>query len=120
MKLTLAEHVKCMPTKSLLESAEVLDIVRKANDYGVTLNTGSISIDWDQQTQARKSQIVMQLVQGIQYLMKKNKIKVVKGKAKRITDQRVVASCTKKRRSELERALLSRWFRTYRITIRSV
>ena len=68
-----------MPTKSLLESAEVLDIVRKANDYGVTLNTGSISIDWDQ-IQARKSQIVMQLVQGIQYLMKKNKIKVVKEK----------------------------------------
>ena len=68
-----------MPTKSLLESAEIHDIVRKANDYGVTLNKGSISIDWDQ-IQARKSQIVMQLVQGIQYLMKKNKIKVVKEK----------------------------------------
>lgn len=81
-------NVGCMPTKSLLESAEVHDIVRKANDYGVTLNTGSISIDWDQ-IQARKSQIVMQLVQGIQYLMKKNKIKVVKGKAKFETDHRV-------------------------------
>ncbi|WP_197229153.1 FAD-dependent oxidoreductase, partial [Bacillus thuringiensis] len=78
-------NVGCMPTKSLLESAEIHDIVRKANDYGVTLNTGSISIDWDQ-IQARKSQIVMQLVQGIQYLMKKNKIKVVKGKAKFETD----------------------------------
>ncbi|HFK1783625.1 dihydrolipoyl dehydrogenase [Bacillus cereus] len=81
-------NVGCMPTKSLLESAEVHDIVRKANDYGVTLNTGSISIDWDQ-IQARKSQIVMQLVQGIQYLMKKNKIKVIKGKAKFETDHRV-------------------------------
>ncbi|MDA2382192.1 dihydrolipoyl dehydrogenase [Bacillus cereus] len=81
-------NVGCMPTKSLLESAEVHDIVRKANDYGVMLNTGSISIDWNQ-IQARKSQIVMQLVQGIQYLMKKNKIKVVKGKAKFETDHRV-------------------------------
>ncbi|OLR22793.1 dihydrolipoyl dehydrogenase [Bacillus cereus] len=81
-------NVGCMPTKSLLESAEVHDIVRKANDYEVTLNTGSISIDWDQ-IQARKSQIVMQLVQGIQYLMKKNKIKVVKGKAKFETDHRM-------------------------------
>ncbi|PFK60887.1 dihydrolipoyl dehydrogenase [Bacillus thuringiensis] len=81
-------NVGCMPTKSLLESAEVHDIVRKANDYGVTLNTGSISIDWDQ-IQARKSQIVMQLVQGIQYLMKKNKIKVVKGTAKFETDHRM-------------------------------
>lgn len=81
-------NVGCMPTKSLLESAEVHDIVKKANQYGVTLNEGSISIDWNQ-IQSRKSQIVMQLVQGIQYLMKKNKIKVIKGKAKFETDHRV-------------------------------
>ena len=81
-------NVGCMPTKSLLESAEVHDIVRKANNYGVTLNKGSISIDW-KQMQARKSQIVTQLVQGIQYLMKKNKIKVIQGKAKFETDHRV-------------------------------
>ncbi|MCU5376283.1 dihydrolipoyl dehydrogenase [Bacillus cereus] len=81
-------NVGCMPTKSLLESAEVHDIVRKANHYGITLNNGSISIDW-KQIQARKSQIVTQLVQGIQYLMKKNKIKVIQGKAKFETDHRV-------------------------------
>ncbi|MGN4443503.1 dihydrolipoyl dehydrogenase [Bacillus cereus group sp. MYBK79-1] len=81
-------NVGCMPTKSLLESAEVHDIVRKANTYGVTLNQGSISIDWNQ-IQTRKSQIVTQLVQGIQYLMKKNKIKVIQGKAKFETDHRV-------------------------------
>ncbi|MFY4672993.1 dihydrolipoyl dehydrogenase [Bacillus anthracis] len=81
-------NVGCMPTKSLLESAEVHDIVRKANHYGITLNNGSISIDW-KQLQARKSQIVTQLVQGIQYLMKKNKIKVIQGKARFETDHRV-------------------------------
>ncbi|MEK5110852.1 dihydrolipoyl dehydrogenase [Bacillus sp. FSL R5-0677] len=81
-------NVGCMPTKSLLESAEVHDIVRKANHYGIALNNGSISIDW-KQLQARKSQIVTQLVQGIQYLMKKNKIKVIQGKAKFETDHRV-------------------------------
>ncbi|WDL89868.1 dihydrolipoyl dehydrogenase [Bacillus sp. HNR-4] len=81
-------NVGCMPTKSLLESAEVHDIVRKANHYGVTLNKESISVDW-KQMQVRKSQIVTQLVQGIQYLMKKNKIKVIQGKAKFKTDHRV-------------------------------
>ncbi|WP_166703799.1 dihydrolipoyl dehydrogenase [Bacillus albus] len=81
-------NVGCIPTKSLLESAEVHDVVRKANHYGITLNNGSISIDW-KQMQARKSQIVTQLVQGIQYLMKKNKIKVIQGKAKFETDHRV-------------------------------
>ncbi|HDR7517526.1 dihydrolipoyl dehydrogenase [Bacillus mobilis] len=81
-------NVGCMPTKSLLESAEVHDIVRKANHYGIALNNGSISIDW-KQIQARKSKIVTQLVQGIQYLMKKNKIKVIQGKANFETDHRV-------------------------------
>lgn len=81
-------NVGCMPTKSLLESAEVHDIVRKANHYGVTLNKESISVDW-KQMQVRKSQIVTQLVQGIQYLMKKNKIKVIQGKARFETDHRV-------------------------------
>ncbi|MED0948790.1 dihydrolipoyl dehydrogenase [Bacillus mobilis] len=81
-------NVGCMPTKSLLESAEVHDIVRKANHYGITLNEGSISVDW-KQIQVRKSQIVTQLVQGIQYLMKKNKIQVIQGKARFETDHRV-------------------------------
>ncbi|MED0932357.1 dihydrolipoyl dehydrogenase [Bacillus mobilis] len=81
-------NVGCMPTKSLLESAEVHDIVRKANHYGIALNEGSISVDW-KQIQVRKSQIVTQLVQGIQYLMKKNKIQVIQGKARFETDHRV-------------------------------
>ncbi|SME52514.1 Dihydrolipoyl dehydrogenase [Bacillus mobilis] len=81
-------NVGCMPTKSLLESAEVHDIVRKANYYGIALNEGSISVDW-KQIQVRKSQIVTQLVQGIQYLMKKNKIQVIQGKATFETDHRV-------------------------------
>ncbi|WP_088293712.1 dihydrolipoyl dehydrogenase [Bacillus mycoides] len=81
-------NVGCMPTKSLLESAEVYDIVNHANRFGVLVDKQNISIDW-KQIQTRKSQIVTQLVQGIQYLMKKNKIKVIQGKAKFETDHRV-------------------------------
>ncbi|HDR7794711.1 TPA: dihydrolipoyl dehydrogenase [Bacillus luti] len=74
-------NVGCMPTKSLLESAEVYDVVNHAKRFGISVDAQSISIDWTQ-IQTRKSQIVTQLVQGIQYLMKKNKIRVIKGKAK--------------------------------------
>ena len=78
-------NVGCMPTKSLLESAEVHDIVRKANQYGVTLNDGSISIDWNQ-IQTRKSQIVTTRPRN-SIFNEENKIKVIKGKrnSKRIT-----------------------------------
>ncbi|PHC43335.1 dihydrolipoyl dehydrogenase [Bacillus toyonensis] len=81
-------YVGCMPTKSLLESAEVYNIVNHAQRFGVLVDKQSISIDWNQ-IQTRKSQIVVQLVQGIQYLMKKNKIKVIKGKGKFETDHRL-------------------------------
>ncbi|CAM3983774.1 dihydrolipoyl dehydrogenase [Bacillus paramycoides] len=81
-------NVGCMPTKSLLESAEVYDIVNHANRFGVLVDKQNVSIDW-KQIQMRKSQIVTQLVQGIQYLMKKNKIKVIKGKAKFVTNHRL-------------------------------
>ncbi|PEN79546.1 dihydrolipoyl dehydrogenase [Bacillus toyonensis] len=81
-------NVGCMPTKSLLESADVYNIVYHAQRFGVLVDKQSISIDWNQ-IQTRKSQIVVQLVQGIQYLMKKNKIKVIKGKGKFETDHRL-------------------------------
>ncbi|PHC58885.1 dihydrolipoyl dehydrogenase [Bacillus toyonensis] len=81
-------NVGCMPTKSLLESAEVYNIVNHAQRFCVLVDKQSISIDWNQ-IQTKKSQIVVQLVQGIQYLMKKNKIKVIKGKGKFETDHRL-------------------------------
>ncbi|MCI0764934.1 dihydrolipoyl dehydrogenase [Bacillus sp. TL12] len=81
-------NVGCMPTKSLLESAEVHDIVKHAKEFGVRLPQDDILIDW-QQMQNRKQKIVTQLVQGIQYLMKKNKIKVIKGKARFQTNHRL-------------------------------
>ncbi|PFR25036.1 dihydrolipoyl dehydrogenase [Bacillus cereus] len=81
-------NVGCMPTKSLLESAEVHDIVKHAKEFGVRLPQDDVVIDW-KQMQNRKKKVVTQLVQGIQYLMKKNKITVIEGKARFQTDHRL-------------------------------
>lgn len=70
----------CMPTKALLESAETLDHVKHAEHYGVKIPSGEVTIDWGI-VQAHKNKIVKRLVLGIGYLMKKNKIKVIKGQA---------------------------------------
>ncbi|WP_129725882.1 dihydrolipoyl dehydrogenase [Ectobacillus funiculus] len=70
----------CIPTKSLLESAEMYDTVKQAEEFGISLSPGQIGINW-LQVQQRKSKIVQTLVQGIGYLMKKNKIQVIKGQA---------------------------------------
>lgn len=78
----------CMPTKSLLESAEIYDTVKRAGEFGVSLSSNHVAINWGQ-VQRRKNKIVQTLVQGIDYLMKKNRIKVMKGSAFFQTDYRL-------------------------------
>ncbi|UTL73514.1 dihydrolipoyl dehydrogenase [Bacillus halotolerans] len=79
----------CIPTKSLLESANVLDKIKHAGRFGIDLPHGAISVDWDKM-QSRKQQVVSQLVQGVQYLMKKNQIQVVKGEASFLSDKKLL------------------------------
>lgn len=78
----------CIPTKSLLESANVLDKIRHANTFGIELPQ-NITLNWARM-QGRKRQIVNRLVQGIQYLMKANKIKVISGTASFLSDQNLL------------------------------
>ncbi|QIW79072.1 dihydrolipoyl dehydrogenase [Bacillus tequilensis] len=79
----------CIPTKSLLESANVLDKIKHADRFGIELPAGAISVDWNKM-QTRKQQVVSQLVQGVQYLMKKNQIQVVKGTASFLSDKKLL------------------------------
>lgn len=73
-------NVGCVPTKALLESAEMAEKVKEASTFGIELPDGQTVINWEN-VQGRKGQIVKQLVGGIGYLMKKNKITVKKGSA---------------------------------------
>jgi len=63
----------CIPTKALVRSAEALLEARRANDFGV--DVGNIKINFPR-IMARKSNIVNQLVFGVEQLMKANKISV--------------------------------------------
>ncbi|MET3317679.1 UNVERIFIED_ORG: dihydrolipoamide dehydrogenase [Peribacillus simplex] len=78
----------CMPTKSLLESADTYELVKNAGELGIRLPSNSIEIDWVV-VQKRKKAIVSTLVQGVHYLMKKNKIKVIQGRASLITNHQL-------------------------------
>ncbi|MDN4522936.1 dihydrolipoyl dehydrogenase [Fictibacillus fluitans] len=76
----------CMPTKALLESAEVLEKVQHAGEFGISFSSVKPVIDWGT-VQQRKNSIRDQLVAGIQYLMKKNRITVIQGKARFLTEK---------------------------------
>ncbi|MFM9279050.1 dihydrolipoyl dehydrogenase [Paenibacillus jiagnxiensis] len=69
-------HRGCIPSKSLLRSAEVYATVKESESYGVETSGTRLLFP---KVQERKEQVVEQLHQGVQYLMRKNKIKVLHG-----------------------------------------
>jgi len=68
----------CIPTKALLQTAEVFADAQKSADFGV--NTSGVTLDFAK-AQTRKQATVNQLVGGVGGLMKANKITVVNGTA---------------------------------------
>jgi dihydrolipoamide dehydrogenase len=69
----------CIPTKSLLRSAEIYDFVKRADEYGLTVGNASFDIA---KIVTRSRKISDQLSKGVQFLLKKNKVSVFRGEAK--------------------------------------
>ncbi len=69
----------CIPTKALLKSAEVRHTMNNLDEYGMRLN-GTVDIDMGA-VMARSRRVASQLSNGIDHLMRKNKVRVVKGSA---------------------------------------
>lgn len=69
----------CIPTKALLRSAEILHYGQHAKDYGLVLE-GSFKADLAAIVQ-RSRGIAARMNNGVQFLMKKNKVDVIWGEA---------------------------------------
>ena len=72
-------NVGCIPSKALLDSTELYDSIQhKSKKMGIDVE--NVSIDFTRLIE-RKKQVVKQNTDGLNYLMKKNKIDVVRGSA---------------------------------------
>lgn len=71
----------CIPTKSLLKSAQVLEYARHAEEYGIRVAEGGAEADFDAII-ARSRGVADKMSKGIQYLFKKNNITVIAGTGK--------------------------------------
>ncbi|MCK9208725.1 MAG: dihydrolipoyl dehydrogenase, partial [Salinivirgaceae bacterium] len=67
----------CIPTKSLLKSAQVFEYMKHASDYGITLS-GEAKPDFIKMVE-RSRGVADGMSKGIQFLFKKNKIEVIQG-----------------------------------------
>jgi len=71
-------NVGCIPSKSLLDSSHHYeDAIKKFPEHGINIK-GEINFDLSKMI-TRKQAVVDQTTKGIDFLMKKNKIKVFKG-----------------------------------------
>ena len=70
-------NIGCIPTKALLHSASTANLIRKdAKELGITV--GEVSVDYGV-AMKRSRKVADQNSKGAEFLMKKNKITVIKG-----------------------------------------
>ncbi len=72
-------HRGCIPTKAMLESADLLDKIRKADQYGIIVSeaTGDPAA-----IAVRRGQVVERLHKGLLSLVRKYKVDYIRGTAK--------------------------------------
>ena len=66
----------CIPTKALLKSANVFEYLTHANDYGISVKEAKVDFN---AVIERSRGVANGMSGGIQFLLKKNKIDVIKG-----------------------------------------
>ena len=70
----------CIPTKSLLKSAQVFEYLKHAEDYGIFID-GEAKADFGKVVE-RSRNVDEGMSKGVQFLFKKNKIEVISGTGK--------------------------------------
>jgi len=69
----------CIPSKSLLRNAEVLNLVNNAEEFGITFE--NLTYDFSKAI-SRSRKVVDKLTSGVQYLLKKNQVELIEGTGK--------------------------------------
>ena len=72
-------HVGCIPTKALLEAAEILTHCRRAGEFGVRVAEATLDL---KAAMERKDRVVKKGLMGTEFLLKKQKVTTIKGTGK--------------------------------------
>ena len=68
----------CIPTKSLLRNAEVLELMKRADEFGISFD--NLQFDYGSAVD-RSRKIVRRLTTGVGFLLQKNKVTQIEGDA---------------------------------------
>jgi len=70
----------CIPTKSLLKSAQAFEYAKHASDYGINIE-GNVSPDFPSMI-SRSRDVAAGMSRGVEFLFKKNKVSTIPGKGR--------------------------------------
>jgi len=76
----------CIPTKTLVRSAEVFELVKESQKFGIKVSEAQINL---KDVMKRKDAVISELVSGIEYLLEKRGVRIVRGKGD-IIDQNTI------------------------------
>jgi len=79
-------NIGCIPTKALLRNAELLGLLKHASEFGISFD--NLKADFGVAVK-RSQQIAQRLSKGVEFLMKKNKVEVLKGEGRLLPSKRV-------------------------------
>ena len=68
----------CIPSKALLRNAEVLDLVRGADEFGISFD--NLRVDFGKAID-RSRKVVARLTRGVDMLLRKNGVELIEGEA---------------------------------------
>ena len=69
----------CIPTKALLRSAEVFDLLNKAGSFGIKLDSPAIDLA---EAVKRSRSVVLKLSKGIAFMLRRSGVEVRQGEAR--------------------------------------
>lgn len=79
-------HVGCIPTKALLHTADVWEYFKHSDEQGIACKDPQLNYP---KVLDRKNSIVSKHAKGVEFLMRKNKVDVIKGYARLLGGGRV-------------------------------
>lgn len=72
-------NVGCIPSKAIITAAHAFHNAKNSEIFGV--QTGSAQIDLEKTQDWKENQVVKRLTGGVESLLKKNKVEIIRGKA---------------------------------------